>query len=244
MEEKRRDEIEINWTELAGAILSKLWIILLVVIVCILVAFWGTKYLITPMYTSSSSVYIMNRQNESQISASDLSSADMLTKDCQKLAMSRTVLDEVSEVMALDLSYEQMKEKVSVSIQNDTRVLVFSVIDENPERAKEIVDTVTEITRGKIKEIMGVDEVNIIDSGDIAIAPSSPNVMMNIFLAAAIGAFAAIAVIVIVFIADDTIKTSDDIVAYLGTTALGVIPNVEDNKRAASARKEKRRRRE
>ncbi len=291
MEEKRRDEIEINWTELAGAILSKLWIILLVVIVCILVAFWGTKYLITPMYTSSSSVYIMNRQNESQISASDLSSADMLTKDCQKLAMSRTVLDEVSEVMALDLSYEQMKEKVSVSIQNDTRVLVFSVIDENPERAKEIVDTVTEITRGdlsyeqmkekvsvsiqndtrvlvfsvidenperakeivdtvteitrgKIKEIMGVDEVNIIDSGDIAIAPSSPNVIMNIFLAAAIGAFAAIAVIVIVFIADDTIKTSDDIVAYLGTTALGVIPNVEDNKRAASARKEKRRRRE
>ena len=108
MEEKRRDEIEIDWGELGGALLSKSLLILIITALCAVAAFFGTKWLISPKYTSTSSVYIMNRQNESQISASDLSSADMLTKDCQKLALSRNVLDEVSERLGLGLDYGQM----------------------------------------------------------------------------------------------------------------------------------------
>ena len=175
MEEKRRDEIEIDWGELGGALLSKSLLILIITALCAAAAFFGTKWLISPKYTSTSSVYIMNRQNESQISASDLSSADMLTKDCQKLALSRNVLDEVSERLGLGLDYGQMKEIIAVSIQNDTRVLTFSATDEDPGRAKEMADTISEITRGKIKEIMGVEEVNIIDEGDSPLTPSSPN---------------------------------------------------------------------
>ncbi|HIS56370.1 MAG TPA: hypothetical protein IAB48_06910 [Candidatus Fimimorpha excrementavium] len=243
MEEKRRDEIEIDWGELGGALLSKSLLILIITALCAVAAFFGTKWLISPKYTSTSSVYIMNRQNESQISASDLSSADMLTKDCQKLALSRNVLDEVSERLGLGLDYGQMKEKIAVSIQNDTRVLTFSATDEDPGRAKEMADTISEITRGKIKEIMGVEEVNIIDEGDYPLTPSSPNWMMNTALAAALGLFASTAAVALLFIADDTIKTSDDISDYLGATTIGVIPNVGDEKekRARTEKRAKRR---
>lgn len=243
MEEKRRDEIEINWGELGGALISKLPVILIITILSAVIVFWGTKWLIPPKYTSTSSVYIMNRQNNSQISASDLNSAEMLTRDCQKLAVSRTVLDEVSNTLDLGLDYTQMKEKVGVSIQNDTRVLVFSATDENPVLAKKIVDTLTEITREKIKDIMGVEDVNIIDSGEYPMEPSSPNLMMNTALSAILGLFLSTAIVIIMVIIDDTIKTSDDISNYLGATAIGIIPNVEDEtkRRDPSARVGKRR---
>ena len=94
MDEKRKDEMELDWGELGGTLLSRMVLILAVTLVCAFAAFFGTKWLIPLRYTSTASIYIMNRQNNNQLSASDLSSADMLTKDCQKLAVSRGVLEE------------------------------------------------------------------------------------------------------------------------------------------------------
>ena len=51
MEEKRRDEIEIDWGELGGALLSKSLLILIITALCAVAAFFGTKWLISPKYT-------------------------------------------------------------------------------------------------------------------------------------------------------------------------------------------------
>ena len=53
------------------------------------------------------------------------------------------------------------------------------------------------------------------------------------------GLFASTTAVALLFIADDTIKTSGDISDYLGATTIGVIPNVGDEKEKR-ARTEKR----
>ncbi len=243
MDEKRRDEMELDWGELGGTLLSRMVLILAVTLVCAFAAFFGTKWLIPLRYTSTASIYIMNRQNNNQLSASDLNSADMLTKDCQKLAVSRGVLEETIHRAKLSVSAEELKRQMAVSVQNDTRVLDLSVTDENPGRAKETVDVLTDVTREKIQEVMGVEEVNVIDYGQFPLAPSGPNILMNTVLAGALGFFVSAAAVVIRFVMDDTIKTSDDIAGYLNTVAIGIIPNVGDEKNGRASKNSANKRR-
>ena len=233
MDEKRKDEMELDWGELGGTLLSRMVLILAVTLVCAFAAFFGTKWLIPLRYTSTASIYIMNRQNNNQLSASDLSSADMLTKDCQKLAVRAK----------LSVSAEELKKQIAVSVQNDTRVLDLSVTDENSDRAKETVDVLTDVTREKIQEVMGVEEVNVIDYGQFPLAPSGPNILMNTVLAGVLGFFVSAAAVVIRFVMDDTIKTSDDIAGYLNTVAIGIIPNVGDEKNGRSLKNGAKKRR-
>ena len=76
------DEIEIDLVELFMVLKSKLHIILLSGILAALLAFVGTKLLMTPMYTSVTKMYVLSRQDSSAgVTYSDLQTGSQLTKD-------------------------------------------------------------------------------------------------------------------------------------------------------------------
>ena len=67
------DEIEIDLVELFMVLRAKLHIILLSGILMALLSFIGTKFLITPMYTSETKLYVLSRQDSSTgVTYSDL----------------------------------------------------------------------------------------------------------------------------------------------------------------------------
>ena len=167
----------------------------------------------------------------------------MLTKDCQKIITNRTVLDEVIDTLQLSMEYTELAKQISVSVPTDTRIIEITVTDGEPNRAKEIVDTIADVTGEKIKTIMGVEEVNVFEYGDLPLSPASPSVMKNSMIAGVLGIFLASFIIILLFIMDDTIKTSDDVSSYLGLTAIGLIPDVGDNDSASASPRKKRRKR-
>ena len=57
--------------------------------------------------------------------------------------------------------------------------------------------------------------------------PSNIHTARNAVIAAAIGAILACAVLVVIFMFDDKIKTPDDIDRYLNISVLGVIPEID-----------------
>ena len=71
-----------------------------------------------------------------------------------------------------------------------------------------------------------VDEANIPDE------PVSPNIMKNGLIGAVAGAFIAIVIIIIVYLTNDTIQTSEDVERYLGVSTLGVIPIRDGQKKS------------
>ena len=82
--------------------------------------------------------------------------------------------------------------------------------------------------QSQITSVMQIEGVNVIEYGRVANAPSSPNVKKNTMLGAIAGIVIAIAVLVVNFILDDRIKTSDDVEKYLGITNLSLIPLTEE----------------
>ena len=235
-----RDEIEIDLKQLFFVLLDKIRIILLSGLILALAAFLATKLLMTPIYTSTSSVYVLNRQNsQSTATNSDISAATSLTKDYEKMVTSRTVMEQVIDRLGLDMTAEHLASSISVNNDTGTRILDITVGHENADMAKKIADAVAEISSVQIVELMGMEKVNIIDWGGIASHPSSPNVKRNMLLAGIIGVFLAAAVVIIIFLLDDTIKSADDVEKYLGLSVLGTIPKNDAEVKKGKSKKKK-----
>ncbi|HCL01043.1 MAG TPA: polysaccharide export protein, partial [Lachnoclostridium phytofermentans] len=88
-------DIEINIGELFILLLHKIWIIVLTSIVCAVVAGLISKFVMTPVYTSSTKLYIINRQNKDIITSSDLQTGSQLTQDFKVLVLSSPVTEQV-----------------------------------------------------------------------------------------------------------------------------------------------------
>lgn len=89
---------------------------------------------------------------------------------------------------------------------------------------------------------MGIEEVNVFEYGNLPLNPSAPNVMKNSMMAGFVGIALAAFIIILLFIMDDTIKSSDDVSNYLGLTTIGFIPDIADHETAGNASKKKRKR--
>lgn len=219
------DEIEIDLVELFMVLKSKLHIILLSGILAALLAFVGTKLLMTPMYTSVTKMYVLSRQDSSAgVTYSDLQTGSQLTKDYAELVKSRPVLEQVIAVLNLDMEPEDLAENITVETPADTRILSISVESDNPKEAKEIADTLRETVSSEIKEIMHAESVDTIEDGNLPKEPSSPSLKKNMILGGALGVFLALAILIFIFLRDDTIKNPDDVEQYLGLNVLTSIP--------------------
>lgn len=227
------DEITIDLAELFGVLLSKLHIILLAGIFMALVAFVGTKLLITPQYTSVTKVYVFNKQSDSTgTTMTDLQTGTLLTKDYMELAKSRPVLEQVIAVLNLDITPAELRDMISVETPADTRILSISVQNPDPKQAKEIADAVRESVCIQITDIMNVDAVNTVEDGNLPTSPSSPNVMKNLMLGGILGVILAIGIIVLIYMLNDAVKTPDDVERYLGLNVLASIPIAEGAKKS------------
>lgn len=227
------DEITIDLTELFLTLWSKIHIIVLAGILMALVAFAGTKLLITPKYTSTTKMYVLTKQDTNAgTTITDLQTGSMLTKDYMELVKSRPVLEQVIAVLNLDMEPEALSDMITVENAQDTRILTVNVESENPKEAKEIADAVRESVGIQITDITDADSVNTVEEGNLPKNPSSPSLGKNIAIGGLLGLMIAIAVIVLIYMLDDTIKTPDDVEHYLGLNVLTSIPIQEGVKKS------------
>lgn len=217
------DEMEIDLIELGHVLLRKWWAIVICAIVGLVVAFGGTKLLITPQYTASSMIYILS-ESTSITSLADIQIGDSLAQDFIILGKSRPVLERVIEELDLDASYEALAGTVVLENLTDSHILKISATNPDPELAADISNAVAEAIREQIADVMGTDEPNTVEDAIVPAAPSSPNAGRNTMLGAVLGAVLAAGVIIVMHLLDDTIKNEDDVKRYLQTNTLAAIP--------------------
>ncbi len=221
---ENQKEFEIDLLGLIYYLKKKVAILLAVTAVFALVSFVINAFFVVPEYTASTRVYVLNRANEQNLSSSDFSIANYMIKDYTILITGQNVTDKVVQKLGLRMSAAALSGKISVTAQDNTRVLQISVTDTDPQRAAQIANSVREEAAIQIKDIMDVDAVNLVYEAKVPGAPSSPNVGRNTLVWAAIGLAAAVAVLTVIFVLDDAIRTEEDVERYLGLGTLGIIP--------------------
>ena len=187
-------------------------IILLSGIVLGIAAYFYTSVMITPQYASDGTVYILTRSNSNQqVTTGDLNMSAQLTSDFEELIISHTVLDEVIEQIDYEgLTFGSLKNKITVTNRTDTRILQITVTDPDPLMAKAIVDKVIEISSEKIKSIMDIEAVNLVDEGTLNSTPVSPSYKKNVLIGVLIGIVITSAIVIVMYLLDDKIHTGED----------------------------------
>lgn len=223
----RNDELEIDLMEIIQVLWRWAWVIAVSAIGVALVAFVYSKFFITPTYESKTRIVVLNQSNSDNLTVNDLNLGTQLSNDYKELIRSRDVVETVIETFQINTTYEAFVKNIAVSSPSNTRIIDITLTHTNPTLAKEMVDKLREVAAVKIKDIMAVDAVNLVDEGNLPKHPSAPNVKKFTLLGFLIGAFLAIAVVVVLYLLDDTIKSSEDIEKYLKLSTLGMIPIIE-----------------
>ncbi len=230
-EREKNEEIEINLGEIFGLLLHKIWLIIVAGVLCGVAGFAISSLVITPKYQSTTKAYILNKQSTGTVTYSDVQLSSTLSKDYLELVKSRTVLESVIRQLGLNDTYESLSGKVSVSSATDTRIISISVTDTDPEKAQKVANAVRDAAAKHITDVMDIEAVNVVDAANLPSSPVSPSVSKWTVIFAFIGILIVAAVIVIKYLLDDTIKSSDDIEKYLGLSTLALIP-MNDEKTA------------
>ena len=227
----------IDLLDLCKSILRKVHLVILAGILMAFAAILVTKLFVTPMYTSTTKMYVLSKQDsETAVTSGDLQVGSQLIKDYVELVKSRSVMEQVINILGVDM------DPITVSNAADTRILSISVKNENPKLAKELADTVREVASVQIKDITYADSVNTVEEGNLPKSPSSPNTMKNAMFGGILGVLIAFAVSIVRYVLDDSIKTPDDVEHYLELTVLSSIPvasdtsDIKENKKSFSQR--------
>lgn len=235
----QEDEIEL--LELFNVLLQKAGIIILSGVIVAFLAILGTKLLITPQYQSVTKMYVLNKQEKTMLSFTDLQTSSQLTKDYAEIIQSRKVLETVIAELELELKYKDMLNKIEVETASDNRILTIKVLDSDPYLARNIANTLRDVAAEHIKNVTDSEAVNVVDEADVPDSKFSPSVGKNGVLGAMLGLILAAAVVILQYISNDTIRVAEDVERYLSLSVLGTIPLAKmDNKKKKKIKRVRR----
>lgn len=219
-----QNEIEIDVRELLYTLKKKLRLLISVTLICGVIGMLVSLFLLKPQYTASTRVYVLNRADEASILYSDFQTSNYILKDYQVLIGGQNVTKEVVERLDLDITYRELAGKLTITAEENTRVLQISVTDTDPARAAALADCIREVASEQIRDIMDTDALKTVYPADVPDRPSSPNVIVNSILAAIVGFLSVVAGCFLKCLLDDTISTEEEVEHYLGLSTLAIVP--------------------
>lgn len=126
---------------------------------------------------------------------------------------------------------------MSISVINDTRILKITVTSGNAIEAKQIATAYAKMAKEFVAAVMGLQKPTDFEYARDGIM-NAPKIVRNSVLGFLLGAVAASAAIVMLFIFDDRVRTAEQLQKKLGLSTLGMMP-VQENERKSSRRKVK-----
>jgi capsular polysaccharide biosynthesis protein len=218
----------INIKEVIAFLLQKLWLIITILVIVVAGGEFYTSVLKTPLYESSTNVVLISdTSTKSEITNNDVTLSNNLVKTYSEIVKSRNVLSQVIDNLKLNISYEELRSKVTVSSVTSTQLISIKVSDKDAKTAKEIADEIGKVFKAEIKSIYGIDNVQIVDKAVEAGAPYNINVAKESIIYGIAGLVLGVGATYLLFVVDKTIKDTDTVEKRLGLTVIGVVPEVE-----------------
>lgn len=219
---------ELTLKDVLKIIVNRIWLVVLIPLVAVIGTASVVYYAITPVYTATASMYVLNKQNaENTINYSDLQSSSLLTADYRELILSKRVLSSVADTYGLDVDTMQNDFDIEVTSANSTRVIEISVTSGDPVLAANMANAIGKEFSVVVVEIMDANNVSFVDIAEPPIIPSAPKKFETIAIAGVAALMLAVGIALVIEMLNTTIRTPDDVEKALGLTVLARIPKFE-----------------
>ncbi len=223
-------------------LLRKIWLYLLISAVVFAGAgYVYSKYFVTPVYQSSAKMVVnagVSKNGSDAITYNEIAAATRLVDMYAQVVKSEQVLgptsEQLNEQYGYHLSFGSLYNRVTVTPVENTPVMEISVVDSDPNRAKQIIDSIIEVSPPLIVEILEASSAKIISHPHVNSVPVSPNTPRNMMLFALVGMVLCFAICLIRQLLDNTVKAAEDITGRIDLPVLGVIPETEASAKHSS----------
>ncbi len=222
--EQEREEIEIDLLDLFYYYRSKIVWIIAAFIVGALIAGLATQFLITPKYTATSTMYMVSSSSGSVVDLTDLNIGESISNDYIELIKTRPIIDSVIQSEGLDYTYEEMLGMLNLSVVADTRIIKISVTSPDPEEAMLISNDLAVKAEETLPKLMDAPKPNIAEEAILPTHKSSPSLTKNVMIGALLMLLLTLAVLTVMYLMDDTLKSAEDVEKHFGVMPLTVIP--------------------
>lgn len=220
--------IQIDLMQLVRVLIRNLKYIVLITALAGILGYVGSSMLITPIYQAGAKMIVNTRKDDTQNVTNDqINSAKNLVETYSLIIRSRDVLNQVISDLNLPESYGQLSSCVKVTPVNETTVIQITVQHASRETALAITSKIVELAPNAILEKVVAGSVRTVEqpyAGDHSVSTSP---LYNAILIAMAGFILSCAVVVVIYLSDNTYKNEMDVQRDLDFPLLGVIPTAE-----------------
>lgn len=207
--------------------------IILTIILFILLAVGYTKFLVTPMYESSTKIILVNSEEDKsgdkvEITTSDIALNQKLVSTYSEIITSRKVVQRTIEKLNLDIKYADLAKNITVTPVKDSEVINVSVKTENKENAANLANTLIESFALEVKEIYDIQNVKQLDKAIPSQVPYNVNMVKNIIIFSVIGFVLIYGILFLKEYFKTTISTVDELEQLLNLPVIGIVPELEE----------------
>lgn len=221
-----REMEEIDLLELFRAILKH---IKLIIVLCILFGvggFFGTKLLITPTYTASTSIYLTPQISDSgSLDYSSQMANSLLVTNVVNLLTQNNVMSEVAKDVGLE-NADAVKKFVSVTNKQDTQIVTVTATTTDPKLSKDIANGTVNTFIKTMQKNLNVRNIEVVDKAKLSYVPSGPSVKKNTMMATIVGFVLGCGYAVLKFLLDNRLRTKEEAEKYLGVPVFCEIPEL------------------
>ena len=225
---KENKEITIDVFQLFKVLWKKKIAIILTAIVAAVLAFGVSSFVLTPEYSSTTRIYVVNRNQSEKVGLTnqDLQAGTYLVKDYKEIILSQDVLEKVISNLKLEKTVRELSKKIQVTVPVDTRIVSITVKNAQPEEASRIANALREVAAEKIISVTRVSDVTTLEEARPALSPSSPNIRRNTLLAFLAGGAVMVVSVLLLELLDDRVKRPEYVEEVMQIALLGIVPDL------------------
>lgn len=221
-------------------ILKRLWIIIVFTVIVGIVAAYLNFFVFVPVYQADTTLLITGLSNGTSetdtvdnMSFEDIVAGQSLISEYSAIINSNRVTGAVvKELNDPDIAEKEIRNMLTISAVNDTRIIAISITDPDPVKAARIADIVAKVFSEEIVGLYKIENVNIIDKAEVPTSPVAPEKKKNLALSVFAALVFSVGIILLIEFLNTKIKTSEDVEQHLGLNVIGSVPmNVSDKGR-------------
>ena len=225
---------ELDLKELLSLFWSKIFQIIVIVLITTGVGIIYTYGFTTPKYSSSTTLVLTGSEKTAgtdsvnSITTTDVTLNSKLVSTYSELVKSSKVLRQVISNLGIDVNEEELRKNVSVKSVEDTEVIKITVTNENAAYSAKIANEIAKIFSNMVSEIYNINNIYIVDDAEVSNTPSNIHHSKDVVIFGFLGIVIAVMYVLIANMLDTTIKTPEDIEKGVGLPVLVTIPYIEN----------------
>lgn len=226
-------DIEIDLGKIFYKMRDKFIYIIIITIIAAIASGLITHFAIKPKYSATTTMYVYSNTDristDSTITSTELTASQDLVNTYIYILKSDTVLEAVIKDLNLNVSTSALKNAISASQADKTVAFEVTVTARSPKMAAKVANSIAKIAPKEIVRVVKAGGVEIIDYAKIPTKPSSPNLSLNVTVAALAGFFISFIAFFLYELFDTTITSERDLAGEFDIPVLGTVPNLTGN---------------